>query len=311
MARAPTAASTAAANQGEKKKKGGKQAPTDPQSKAQKKKAAKRAKKAAQASWCWYCDREFQDDKVLLSHQKSKHFRCPHCPRRLNTAGGLAVHIDQVHKVPTDRIENTLPGRDSFDVEIYGMEGIPKDDLAEWRRKRDAELGLTPNASKRPKVYKGVISIEDLAKQLAMHRNLMRQSAAGGVPRPPGMPGLPMPPPGMALPGGIPMPPPGMFPLPPGSVFPPALIALSYADMLPCSLLHRMMPIPPAGFGSPLPGAPAPGIPGVPPPSLLQPQRPPQPAAAPSAPAYTAPSSRVELKTGQIMVYGDNEVSVE
>ena len=110
MARAPTVATTAAAQQGGKKSKAGKQQGTDATtgkagelSKAQKKKAAKRAKKAAHASWCWYCDREFQDDKVLLSHQKSKHFRCPHCPRRLNTAGGLAVHIDQVHKVPTDR----------------------------------------------------------------------------------------------------------------------------------------------------------------------------------------------------------------
>lgn len=112
MARAPTVGTTAAAQQGGKKSKAGKQQGTDAAtgkaaggelSKAQKKKAAKRAKKAAHASWCWYCDREFQDDKVLLSHQKSKHFRCPHCPRRLNTAGGLAVHIDQVHKVPTDR----------------------------------------------------------------------------------------------------------------------------------------------------------------------------------------------------------------
>lgn len=29
--------------------------------------------------------------------------RCPHCPRRLNTAGGLSVHIDQVHKLGTDK----------------------------------------------------------------------------------------------------------------------------------------------------------------------------------------------------------------
>jgi hypothetical protein len=110
MARAPTATGSAVAQQpvgAGKKKKGDKQqtegGPKGELSKAQKKKAAKKAKKAAHASWCWYCDREFQDDKVLLSHQKSKHFRCPHCPRRLNTAGGLAVHIDQVHKVPTDR----------------------------------------------------------------------------------------------------------------------------------------------------------------------------------------------------------------
>ncbi|KPV76307.1 uncharacterized protein RHOBADRAFT_13203 [Rhodotorula graminis WP1] len=54
-------------------------------------------------AWCWYCDRTFEDQRVLLSHQKAKHFRCPMCPRRLNTAGGLAVHLDQVHKVGTDK----------------------------------------------------------------------------------------------------------------------------------------------------------------------------------------------------------------
>ena len=30
-----------------------------------------------------------------------------------------------------------------------------------------------------------------------------------------------------------------------------------------------------------------------------------------NAPAYIVPSSRLELKTGSVMVYGDNEVSVE
>ncbi|WWC65839.1 uncharacterized protein I303_108461 [Kwoniella dejecticola CBS 10117] len=61
--------------------------------------------------WCWYCEREFEDDKVLLQHQKSKHFKCQLCPRKLNvskglvgtwltkkTAGGLMVHSQQVHK---------------------------------------------------------------------------------------------------------------------------------------------------------------------------------------------------------------------
>lgn len=40
---------------------------------------------------------------VLLQHQKSKHYRCPQCPRRLNTAGGLSVHLTQVHKAEPDR----------------------------------------------------------------------------------------------------------------------------------------------------------------------------------------------------------------
>lgn len=41
--------------------------------------------------------------KVLMQHQKAKHFKCGMCPRRLNTAGGLAVHIQQVHKLEPDK----------------------------------------------------------------------------------------------------------------------------------------------------------------------------------------------------------------
>ena len=38
-----------------------------------------------------------------MQHQKAKHFKCNQCPRRLNTAGGLAVHIQQVHKLDPDQ----------------------------------------------------------------------------------------------------------------------------------------------------------------------------------------------------------------
>lgn len=26
--------------------------------------------------FCYYCDREFDDEKVLIQHQKAKHFKC-------------------------------------------------------------------------------------------------------------------------------------------------------------------------------------------------------------------------------------------
>lgn len=132
-----------------------------------------------------------------------------------------------------NRIENTLPGRDSFDIEIYGMEGIPKNDLAEWKRKRNTELGLeVVPTNKRPRIAKKVLTIDELAKQLAVHKSLMRQSKLRNQQGPPGQ--LGMPPPSMGMPGapppmmgvpngaspfpmppGVPMPPPGMFPMPP------------------------------------------------------------------------------------------------
>lgn len=33
-------------------------------------------------------ERDFDDLKILISHQKAKHFKCERCNRRLNTAGG-------------------------------------------------------------------------------------------------------------------------------------------------------------------------------------------------------------------------------
>ncbi len=38
-----------------------------------------------------------------MQHQKAKHVKCGMCPRRLNTAGGLAVHIQQVHKLEPEK----------------------------------------------------------------------------------------------------------------------------------------------------------------------------------------------------------------
>lgn len=38
--------------------------------------------------WCYYCERDFDDLKILIHHQKAKHFKCERCARRLNTAGG-------------------------------------------------------------------------------------------------------------------------------------------------------------------------------------------------------------------------------
>ena len=77
--------------------------------------------------FCYYCERDFDDMKILISHQKAKHFKCTHCNRRLNTAGGLQVHLQQVHKENLQSVENALPNRSDLSVEIFGMEGIPED----------------------------------------------------------------------------------------------------------------------------------------------------------------------------------------
>jgi hypothetical protein len=55
------------------------------------------------------------------------------------------------------RIENALPMRDGYEIEIFGMEGIPAPDVADYKRRKEIELGLSAGSisapqAKRPKV---------------------------------------------------------------------------------------------------------------------------------------------------------------
>ncbi|KAJ1507493.1 hypothetical protein HMI56_000071 [Coelomomyces lativittatus] len=97
--------------------------------------------------WCWYCDRDFEDEKVLLQHQKQKHFRCLHCPKKFNTAGGMVIHVMQVHKEIIKTVPNALPGHDNVDLEIFGMEGVPENDLK--RKVEEFEASNLPRKKKK------------------------------------------------------------------------------------------------------------------------------------------------------------------
>ncbi|XAR52395.1 hypothetical protein NMG60_11020465 [Bertholletia excelsa] len=90
----------------------------------------KKKKRASTKVWCYYCDREFDDEKILVQHQKAKHFKCHVCHKKLSTAGGMVIHVLQVHKETVTKVPNAKPGRESTDIEIYGMQGIPPDVLA-------------------------------------------------------------------------------------------------------------------------------------------------------------------------------------
>ena len=58
----------------------------------------KKKKRATEKVWCYYCDREFDDEKILVQHQKAKHFKCHVCHKKLSTASGMVIHVLQVHK---------------------------------------------------------------------------------------------------------------------------------------------------------------------------------------------------------------------
>ncbi|GAA6011258.1 hypothetical protein JCM10207_008280 [Rhodosporidiobolus poonsookiae] len=297
-----------------------------------------KSKKMAALAWCWYCDRTFEDQRVLLSHQKAKHFRCSMCPRRLNTAGGLAVHLDQVHKVGTDKIENALPGRDSFDIEIYGMEGVPGPDLAAWRKRQAEELGLPSpeeQRAKRPRYAQVALTAAEAKAQLAAHRELMGlvpstanivlppSAAAAGVPplgfgTPLGAPQsatgtpIPAPPPGFKLPPGVPPPPGGMpfpppgFQLPPGIAPPPGGISFPPPGMpLPPGFPAGGLPPPPIpGMPFPPPGMPLPPPGFVPPPFGAGGPPPGAPGAPPQLPPHllNAPKGPAALRGAEALI---------
>ncbi|KAI9847693.1 MAG: hypothetical protein M1837_001941 [Sclerophora amabilis] len=143
--------------------------------------------------WCYYCERDFDDLKILISHQKAKHFKCDRCGRRLNTAGGLSVHLNQVHKETLTTVENALPNRSNLDVEIFGMEGIPEDVITAHNQRvysqfqsaeaeRRVATGNPPSGAganggaKKAKFE----SPSELKKRLAEHKAKMAEQGTGG-----------------------------------------------------------------------------------------------------------------------------------
>ena len=130
------------------------------------------------------------------------------------------------------------------------MVGIPAPDVADYKRRKEIELGLSAGSisqppTKRPKVENRPLSEEELKAQLEAHKALMGVTTApeasaasesgtaavyGAPPQayaapPTSVPALPpggvLPPPGLPPPPGIfggPSPPPGLFP---GQVPPP------------------------------------------------------------------------------------------
>ncbi|TKC40089.1 hypothetical protein EI555_011381, partial [Monodon monoceros] len=96
-------------------------------------------KKQELKPWCWYCNRDFDDEKILIQHQKAKHFKCHVCHKKLYTGPGLAIHCMQVHKETTDAVPNAIPGRTDIELEIYVFRKqtwMKEDDFLNRKHKR-------------------------------------------------------------------------------------------------------------------------------------------------------------------------------
>ncbi|CAK1357863.1 BUB3-interacting and GLEBS motif-containing protein [Cercospora beticola] len=87
---------------------------------------------------CYYCDRDFDDLKILIDHQKARHFLCQagNCNRKLGTIGGLRIHMHQVHKEELQEVPNAMEGRNNLALEIFGELGAPE----EWKEARTASV---------------------------------------------------------------------------------------------------------------------------------------------------------------------------
>lgn len=110
-------------------------------------KKKRQAPSEAERIFCYYCDRKFQTEQILLSHQKEKHLRCPTCNKRLFSISGLVIHSTQVHNVQVTSVPNAIEGRTSTAVDVVGMTGIP---ASYYTQSAAKAARLDPNAQAPP-----------------------------------------------------------------------------------------------------------------------------------------------------------------
>lgn len=71
--------------------------------------------------FCYYCEKECDDEAILHQHQKNRHFGCTQCKRTFSTATAMAAHLLQVHKETLTRY--------SLSLLAYPM---PSEDATPW-----------------------------------------------------------------------------------------------------------------------------------------------------------------------------------
>ncbi|XP_026064387.1 BUB3-interacting and GLEBS motif-containing protein ZNF207-like isoform X2 [Carassius auratus] len=242
-----------------------------------------RKKKKQLKPWCWYCNRDFDDEKILIQHQKAKHFKCHICHKKLYTGPGLAIHCMQVHKETIDGVPNAIPGRIDIELEIYGMEGIPEKDMEE--RRRVLEQKTQDNQKKKQQDDSDEDDDdEEAGPSFQQPATAVQPQAAYAPMTQPGMTPVPVPgmPPGSY--SGMPPMMPGIPPMMPG--MPPVM-----PGMPPGMMQMRGMMPPAHGMPPMMPGMP----PGIPPPMGHHPGIPHMAQAPPSSTRPAVPATTVPM----------------
>eukprot|EP01068_Selenidium_serpulae_P013722 Selendium_serpulae@DN5995_c1_g2_i1.p2 len=225
--------------------------------------------------FCYYCEREFDDEKVLIQHQKAKHFKCQDCNRKLDTASGLVVHMLHVHKDTINKVPNAMEGRDNPDVVVHGMEGVPDEIVDAKQQTLLEEKGL----AKHMKSAHTVFGMETLSGMGFLPGDFMpvmpTQPALPMNPFLAGLQGFPSAQPFLGLPAPLPFPVP--TPVEPAPVNRPSGIAINSGAVSQNN-------------------------------ATTSPER---PAPKPTAPAQPQANAPPPLGPNIVMVYSDDTMSVE
>lgn len=100
----------------------------------------------------------------------------------------LLLSFPQLISSSLPRIDNALPGRDGYEVEIFGMVGIPAPDVADYKRRKEIELGLSAGSISQPPPKRAKTDLsrplteEELRAQLEAHKALMSGGMSGTAP---------------------------------------------------------------------------------------------------------------------------------
>ncbi|CAG8589113.1 9815_t:CDS:2 [Acaulospora colombiana] len=192
-------------------------------------------------------------------------------------------------------------GRNGYDVEIFGMEGIPAADVAAYKRKKEQEFGLPvgyfgnkTGEQQKPGAKRNyenrIYTFEELRGMIETHKQLMGREddnkmdttadASGPVlhaaPQtyavPPIMPGMQPSLPGLGMPGMPPLSmtgPPGAPPVPIGMSFPPG--GGPPGGLPPGGMPPGLPPFPPTGLPTGNTSGQPPFPPGMLPPGMMPP----------------------------------------
>lgn len=98
----------------------------------------------------------------------------------MNTVGGLAIHLLQVHKTELTTVENCIPGRNNTEIEIFGMEGVPLVDLMAHKAVSSNTVKKQSHADNAPRADMHQ-NTDELVRQLQEFREKKALAAAAPV----------------------------------------------------------------------------------------------------------------------------------